>query len=142
MTASDLGTPPVAGQRLTSDDGDYMLLFVEWEKKDDDALVGKLKQIMAGFRRDFGAGDFRSKLVGALRDEQMKHQKLSYFEATSWTPMNMQEIFNRNRTAKNKYRPDLLPTVNRPGKPSEETLNTRDTFEAYDIAALRADPPT
>ena len=82
MTASDLGTPPVAGQRLTSDDGDYMLLFVEWEKKDDDALVGKLKQIMAGFRRDFGAGDFRSKLVGALRDEQMKHQKLPYFEAT------------------------------------------------------------
>ena len=32
--------------------------------------------------RDFGAGDFRSKLVGALRDEQMKHQKLPYFEAT------------------------------------------------------------
>ena len=45
MTASDLGTPPVAGQRLTSDDGDYMLLFVEWEKKDDDALVGKLETL-------------------------------------------------------------------------------------------------
>ena len=46
---------------------------------------------MAGFRRDFGAGDFRSKLVGALRDEQMKRQKLLYLEATSWTPMFMQE---------------------------------------------------
>ena len=37
MTTSDLDTPPVAGQRLTSD-GDYMLFLMEWEKKDDDAL--------------------------------------------------------------------------------------------------------
>ena len=48
---------------------------MEWEKKDDDALVGKLKQIMAGLRRDFGTKDIQSKLVGTLRDEQMKHQK-------------------------------------------------------------------
>ena len=65
MTAPDSG----------SDGGDYLLFLMEWEKKDDDALVGKLKQIMAGLRRDFGTKDIQSKLVGALRDEQMKHQK-------------------------------------------------------------------
>ena len=54
----------------------------------------------------------------------------------------MNEIFNRNHTAKHKYRPDLLPTVNRPGKPSDETLNTRDNFEACDMAAFQADPLT
>ena len=72
----------------------------------------------------------------------MKRQKLPYFEATSWTPMNMQEIFHRNRTANKKYRPDLLPTTNHPGKPSDETLNTRENFEAYDMAGFQADPPT
>ena len=72
----------------------------------------------------------------------MKRQKLPYFEATSWTPMNMQEIFHRNSTANKKYRPDLLPTINHPGKPSDETLNTRENFEAYDMAGFQADPPT
>ena len=61
----------------------------------------------------------------------MKHQKLPYFEATSWTPMNMQEIFNRNYTSSKKYRPDLLPTVEHPTKPFDETRNTRENFEAY-----------
>ena len=57
MTTADLDTPTPAGHRLTSDGGDYMLYLMQWEKKDDDALVGKLKQIMAGLRRDYGTGE-------------------------------------------------------------------------------------
>ena len=40
---------------------------------------------------------------------------------------------------KNKCRPDLLPTVNRPGKPSDETLNMRDNFMLGDFSFADVD---
>ena len=104
---------PVRGQTISKEHGDYHLFLMEWEKTDDDMLLGRLKQIMAEYRADLGTEDFRAPLQAAIRDQAVKYQLLGYFEETAWTLENIENILNRNFTAnrKNIYRPDLLPTM-------------------------------
>ncbi|CAE7220070.1 unnamed protein product [Symbiodinium microadriaticum] len=134
---------PVRGQTISKEHGDYHLFLMEWEKTDDDMLLGRLKQIMAEYRADLGTEDFRAPLQAAIRDQAVKYQLLGYFEETAWTLENMENIFNRNFTAnrKNIYRPDLLPTMAHPHKYLDETFNTKENFESYGIAEYRKDPP-
>ena len=134
---------PTSGEVIHGDGVEFWLYLMEWEREDDDALVGKLKQIMAGFRRDLGNDlrKFRTQLTGAIRDESIKYQVLPYFERTTWLPANMLEILNRNTTTKRKYRPDLLPTTERPERPFDETISNKDSFDAYTIDSFERDPP-
>ena len=134
---------PTSGEVIHGDGVEFWLYLMEWEREDDDALVGKLKQIMAGFRRDLGNDlrKFRTQLTGAIRDESIKYQVLPYFERTTWLPANMLEILNRNTTTKRKYRPDLLPTTEHPERPFDETISNKDSFDAYTIDSFERDPP-
>ena len=135
---------PVRGQIIEKEHGEYHLFLMEWEKTDDDMLLGRLKQIMAEYRADLGTEDFRAPLQAAIRDQAVKyHQLLGYFEETAWTLENIENILNRNFTVnrKNIYRPDLLPTAAHPHKYLDETFNTKENFEAYGIAEYRRDPP-
>ena len=134
---------PVRGQIIEKEHGEYHLFLMEWEKTDDDMLLGRLKQIMAEYRADLGTEDFRAPLQAAIRDQAVKYQLLGYFEETAWTPENIENILNRNFTVnrKNIYRPDLLPTAAHPHKYLDETFNTKENFEAYGIAEYRRDPP-
>ena len=134
---------PVRGQIIAKERGDYHLFLMEWEKTDDDMLLGRLKQIMAEYRADLGTGDFRAPLQAAIHDQAVKYQLLGYFEETAWTLENIENILNRNFTVnrKNIYRPDLLPTMAHPHKSLDETFNTKENFESYGIAEYRRDPP-
>ncbi|CAE7330335.1 unnamed protein product [Symbiodinium necroappetens] len=134
---------PVRGQTISKDNTDYHLFLMEWEKTDDDMLLGRLKQIMAEYRADLGTDDFRAPLQAAIRDQAVKYQLLGYFEETAWTLENMENILNRNYSVdrKNIYRPDLLPTMTYPRKYLDETFNTKENFESYDIRSFRKDPP-
>ena len=132
---------PAHGQRLHNEDHEYFIYLTQWEKTDDDALIGRLKQIMAAYKADFGTDDFRQRLVCAIRDQNVKYQNLGYFTETTWSEDNMMNILDRNFQTTKKYRPDLLPTEAHPNRPLDETANTQENFQAYGISSFRKDPP-
>ena len=132
---------PTHGRRLHNEDHEYFIYLTQWEKTDDDSLIGRLKQIMAGYKADFGTDDFRQRLVCAIRDQNVKYQKLGYFTETTWSEDNMMTILDRNFQTNKKYRPDLLPTEAHPNRPLDETANTQENFLAYGISSFRKDPP-
>ncbi|OLP90010.1 hypothetical protein AK812_SmicGene28474 [Symbiodinium microadriaticum] len=66
---TNINVEVLGGQRIEKEQTDYHLFLMEWEKTDDDMLIGRLKQIMAEYRADFGNDDCRAPLQSAIRDQ-------------------------------------------------------------------------
>ena len=74
---------PSTAQLIHGDDTEYWLYRMEWEREDDDALIGKFNQIMARIRQDFGTdmASFRvrfkerNKAVSTLASLKLQQQR-------------------------------------------------------------------
>ena len=101
---------PVRGQTISKEHGDYHLFLMEWEKTDDDMLLGRLKQIMAEYRADLGTEDFRAPLQAAIRDQAVKHQLLGYFEETALRGPSRTSRTSSTATLQRTARTSTAPT--------------------------------